>query len=48
MYKAKEQVMLVDGLPVGALHEPRAFLAPLIRCAIRLKAATDDMNRIKL
>ena len=40
--------MLVDGVPVQALHEPRTFLAPLIRCAIRLNAATDDMNRIRL
>lgn len=47
-WKYKERVMLVDGVPVQALHEPRTFLAPLIRCAIRLNAATDDMNRIRL
>ena len=40
--------MLVDGVPVWALYESRAFLAPPIRCAIRLKAATEDMNRIRL
>ena len=36
----------------GAQPEPtqglRAVLRPLIRCAIRLKAATEDMKRMRL